>query len=267
MAKPSMPWLRPRAEAARAAFFRALHAVGDLVLPEGCCGCGRYVPSGEGPWCTPCALALGRTVGLPYCPRCGLTCDVPIGPADGCPRCMGHRVLADGFARVGEYDGRLAELIRKFKYARQQQLDQPLGAMLAEALRRHPWVTELDALVPVPLSWRGRLGYRFSPPEALARQAGAAVDLPILPLLRERGKRRRQVGLSVAERRRNVRGAYRLRSGARPAGAILCVIDDVSTTGSTIQEVARVLKEAGATRVYAAVLAKTNPERANLLKA
>jgi ComF family protein len=196
-----------------------------------------------------------------------LTTDKPAGAADGCPRCAEHRLAFDGFCRIGEYDGLLQQLICKFKFGRCQQLDRPLGQFLAVALESQPWACELEAIMPVPLSWRSRLAYRFSPPRALAEQVGRELRLPVLPLLYEKGKRRRQVGLTPAERRRNVHGVFRLSPGARPAGGIFCLVDDVSTTGSTLQEVARVLKRAGATRVYAAVLAKTNPDRAHALRA
>jgi predicted amidophosphoribosyltransferase len=118
----------------------------------------------------------------------------------------------------------------------------------------------LDGLVPVPTIWRSRREYSFSPPGAIARQVGDELRLPVLPIIVERGKKRRQVELDLSDRTKNVRGVYRLRRGARPAGGIFCIIDDVSTSGSTLQEIAKLLKNSGATRVYAAVLAKTNPE-------
>jgi ComF family protein len=210
---------------------------------------------------------MGRAAQKPYCPRCGLTLVGPADAADGCPQCLEQRSRIEAFCRVGEYDGFLQGLICKYKFARQQHLDRPLGALLATALQAQPWTCELDALIPVPISWRSRWEYHFSPPGALAREISGGVQLPVLPLLYERGKRRRQVGLTLEERRRNVRGVYRLCRGARPAGGIFCIVDDVSTTGSTVQEVARVLKQAGAIRVYAAVLARTNPDRAHSLKA
>ncbi len=239
----------------------------DLVLPGGCCACGAWLTTAEGPWCTECALAMGRASQQFYCPRCGLTTDEPAGAADGCPRCVEHRIAFDGFCRVGEYDGLLRQLICKFKFGRCQQLDRPLGRFLAVAVGTRSWACEVEAIVPVPLSWRSRLAYRFSPPRALAQELGRELKLPVLPLLYEKGKRRRQVGLTADERRQNVHGVFRLARGARPAGGIFCMVHDVSTTGATLQEVARVLKQAGATRVYAAVLAKTNPERAHALQA
>lgn len=246
---------------------KALNLIADVALPGGCWHCGTHLPAGEGPWCTTCGLALGGIAQTPFCPRCGLTTDAPAELADGCIRCQTHPIRVDGFARVGEYDGLLRTIICKYKFARQQYLDRPLSLLLAPRIELQPWACELDALVPVPTSWRSRIDYGFSPAGLLARQLEQVLHLPALHLLCERGKRRRQVGLSFEDRRRNVRGAFRLRRGARPAGGVFCVVDDVSTTTSTVQEIARMLKEAGALRVYAAVVARTNPERAHSLRA
>jgi predicted amidophosphoribosyltransferase len=161
-------------------------------------------------------------------------------------------------ARVGEYDGFLRDVIWRYKFRRREKLDRPLGFLLAAAIERQPWVADIDAIVPVPTSWRSRFAYSFSPPTSLARQVGRRLNFPLLPLLRERGKKHRQVGIPLAQRIANVRGKYSVQRGARVAGSQLCIIDDVSTSGSTLDEIALVLKKAGATCVYAAVLAKTN---------
>lgn len=238
----------------------------DLALPGGCVGCAAWLAPGEGPWCVRCALALGQTAQRPYCHRCALTL---MGPADGagCPVCIDQGSRIEGFCRIGEYDGHLQQLICRYKFARQQNMDRALGAYLCARLQDQAWASELDAIVPVPSSWRTQWAYGFTPSVALADELARGIALPVLPLLYERGKRRRQVGLTPEERRRNVRGVYHLRRGARPAGGIFCIVDDVSTTGSTVQEVARVLLQAGALRVYVAVLAKTHPDRAHALQA
>src|SRR5690606_21896524 len=105
--------------------------------------------------------------------------------------------------------------------------------------------------------WPGRLRYGFHPAGLIAQAAGKRLGLPVLPLVRAHGKRRRQTGLPQSDRAANVRGAFHVARGARVAGATLCVVDDVSTSGATLRAIARVLKRAGAARVYGAVAAKT----------
>ena len=87
------------------------------------------------------------------------------------------------------------------------------------------------------------------------------LDLPSLPLL---GKRRGvppQRGLSTDARWKNIRGAFHLRPGVRVEGTVLCLIDDISTTGATLDEGAKVLRAGGAEVVWAAVVAKTDPDK------
>ncbi len=246
---------------------RPIRVLADLVLPAGCMLCERRLGAGEGPWCVDCALKIGRAIQAPYCPRCGLTVAEPANLADGCNLCRIHPVGFDGIARVGEYDRAIRELVLQYKFAGRQRLDRPLGELLAAAIQCQPWACEVEGLVPVPTSWRTRMGRSFSPVTTLSKQVGRQLGLPVLPLMAEQGKQRRQVGLESADRAKNVRGKYRPRSAATPTGSMLCVVDDVSTTGATLEEIARVLKKAGATRVYAAVLAKTDPGRARELGA
>ncbi len=246
---------------------RSLRHLADLILPDGCVACNTLLATGEGPWCVNCALQLARACHRAYCPRCGLTTLEPAGLADGCPQCRTQPWALDGMARVGEYDGILREVIHAYKYGRRQRLDRPLGSLLAAALQRQPWVSDIEALVPVPTSWQSRYRYSFNPPTCMARQVGRELALPVLPMLYERGKLQRQADLPASMRAANVRGKYHLRRGAKPAGATCCVIDDVSTKGATLQEIARVLKKAGATAVYAAVVARTSPDGGDTLDA
>lgn len=240
---------------------RPFRTLVDLILPGGCVACSRFLPAGDGPWCVDCAMRIASAAAVDYCPRCGVTVEMPASRADGCPRCRNRRIAFEAVARIGDYDGFLRDIVHTYKFARRQTLDRPLGSLLAAAIQRQPWASDFDALVPVPTSWRSTWRYTFAPPTMLARQIGREIGVPALPILTERGKRHRQARLAVNQRADNVRGAYRVLRAARPAGSRLCIIDDVSTTGATLEEVAKVLRRAGATAIYAAVIAKTHPER------
>jgi len=237
----------------------ALNLVADLVFPRSCPGCDRTLTGQDDAWCRQCAEHLLKAAGADYCPRCGLPVGSYLVNPSGCAACRTNRNRLDGIARVGSYSGMVGEMVKKYKYGRRQRLDQALGSLLAAAVAGQWWRDQVEALVPVPTTWGSRLHYRFYPVGLLAAHVGHELSLPVLPLLYVRGKKRRQVELSHSERRRNVRGAFHLRRRVRVGGARLCVIDDVATTGSTLCEVARALKRAGAARVYAATLAKTNP--------
>jgi ComF family protein len=231
----------------------------DLVFPRACPACNRTLTPAEETWCEPCTAKLLKATAAPYCPRCGL----PVGPylasTDGCQTCRDHRTYLDGFARVGAYRGILRSLIHKYKFRRGEHLDKPLARYLAARIQGQPWAGDLDALVPVPTTWRNRLRYRFPPATQLSRCLSRELSLPTLPLIRIVGKKRDQVGLPADERIRNVRGVFGVHPRARVSGTKLCIIDDVSTSGATIREVARALRKAGAASVCAAVIAKTEP--------
>lgn len=244
-----------------------IRAVTDLLLPPGCPGCGTAVSTAEGPWCRACADAILAARITDYCNRCGRTAPPYLATAEGCPECRGRRSPLAGLVRVGTYGSIVGTLVKRFKFGREQRLDATLGMLVAAAMQGHMQVDRLDALVPVPTDWRGRWRYRCHPAGLIAHCAGHELGLPVFPLVSLAGKRRRQTELHESERARNVRGAFRLSRHARVAGRTLCVIDDVSTSGATLNEVARVLLEAGASSVYAAVAAKTqlgeddSPER------
>ena len=164
----------------------------------------------------------------------------------------------DGFARVGPYDSLVGELVRRYKYGRQQRMDRMLSSMLAAVVSGQAWCSELDALVPVPASLAERLHYRFFPVGLLATAAARELHLPVLPIVRVRGKKCRQVGLPALARAQNVKGVFHVARHAQLEGARLCVVDDVATSNATLNEMAAVLKRAGAARGDVAVLAKSS---------
>ncbi len=236
---------------------------GELVFPRDCPGCGKPVDAKAGAWCEVCAQGLLAQISPGYCPLCGTYVGPHMADVAGCSHCIDHKLPVDGVVCVGAYSGVLAGVICKYKYGRQQRLEGVLAGMLADAIQGQSWGERVEGLVPVPASWLERLGYGFYPVGLLANSVGRRLALPVLPLMKIHGKRRRQVDLPESERPRNVRGVFHLRPGAKVAGRRLCVIDDVHTSGSTLREVARVLKQAGAAEVYAATLAKTHPGRSD----
>jgi ComF family protein len=197
-----------------------------------------------------------------YCKRCGLSTGPYLRGEFGCQLCETEHWPIEGLCRVGSYESLLGALIRKFKYNRQQALDAPLGQFLSDVIQSQPWFDEIEGFVPVPATISSQYRYGCKPVTLLARQVSRRTGLPTYPVLRIRGKPRPQKSLAARERRDNIRGVFHLNHGASVKGACLCIIDDICTTGATICEAAGVLKRAGAERVYAAVIAKTDPRRA-----
>lgn len=234
-----------------------IYHLADLIMPRACAGCDRPMAGETELLCRDCQTRMSADCGTDYCPRCGKIAEPYLTTETGCPDCRHHRGPLDGLVRVGTYGGIVGDLVKRFKFGGQQHLDLVLGSHLADALERHTWRDQLDALIPVPTDWHGRRRYGFHPAGLIAQVTGKRLGLPVLPLVRVRGKRRRQVGLPQTDRIKNVRGKFYVAPAARVAGATLCIVDDVSTSGATLREIARVLKRAGAARVFGAVAAKT----------
>jgi ComF family protein len=155
----------------------------------------------------------------------------------------------------GDYSGSLRKLIHVFKYGGCSPLAEPLGALLGRAL---PRTQQFDLIVPMPLHWRRRVGRGFNQSEALARILSKRTGLPVKCAVRRRKPTPPQAGMTAAERRANVSGAFRVRSKNDIDGRHVLLIDDVLTTGATAGACAAVLKRAGAARVTVLTLARVD---------
>lgn len=160
---------------------------------------------------------------------------------------------------AGEYDGALREIIHAFKYDARRSLASPLGELLRHAAG--DLLHDASCAVPVPLHpWR-RLHRGFNQAADLA----AALPIPVVHALWRCRMTAPQTGLSASARRRNVRGAFRLSPLLRHrvmssmiGGRIVVLVDDVRTTGATLDACAHVLKDAGANEVRALTVARAD---------
>jgi ComF family protein len=196
--------------------------------------------------CTACAAELPR---LPQarCPRCAL----PSPDAALCGRCLAEPPAYDATVAALVYDFPADALVHALKFRGELPVAAFLAALLKEVL---PAPDTMEILVPVPLSAARLRSRGYNQALEIARHLPGRIDFSAC--VRERDAAP-QSELPWDERRRNVRGAFACR---RPlAGALVAVVDDVMTTGSTLDEVARALKRAGAARVVNWVVARTLP--------
>jgi ComF family protein len=204
-----------------------------------------------------------RRVSPPACRLCGQalpswrTISVRV---ERCAACRRRPPAFDAGAVACDYEGSLRAIIHAFKYDGRRSLARPLGALLRNAGAQV--LDGADAVVPVPLHPWKRLRRGFNQSSDLARELGP----PVRPLLWRRRATPPQAGLTPRERRRNVRGAFALtpwrsRGDRNEAidGRTLVLIDDVMTTGATLDACARVLKQAGAREVRTLTLARALP--------
>jgi ComF family protein len=159
---------------------------------------------------------------------------------------------------VNRYEGPLRNAIHALKYDGQQRLAEPLGLLLAQAFRHYKLYA--DGIIPLPLHPQRQRQRGYNQSALLARVCAADLKIPCLEELVVRPRMTpAQVGLVFHERQQNVAGAFALAPGTRPRLAgyhSLLLIDDVSTTGATLEACAAPLYEAGVAEIRALVLGK-----------
>ncbi|MFZ0773208.1 MAG: ComF family protein [Candidatus Sulfotelmatobacter sp.] len=239
------------------------------MFPSDCRICGDpLVNISRLPVCRQCLAAM-RPIAGGLCAVCGerLFSSYALSASDGPPRCGLCRRIEPPFVRAvayGSYEGGLRELIHLLKYTGVHPAANVLGRMLAEAIAElEPELrAESIAVVPVPLH-RGKLRQReFNHAERIARAAiklnPASGRLRLCPRMLERKRETpSQTGLTRHQRRENVRGAFGVAQPEAVKGRDVLLVDDVYTTGATVSECARVLRRAGATKVWVATVART----------
>jgi ComF family protein len=157
---------------------------------------------------------------------------------------------------VDHYDGRMKDIIHSLKYERRRSIAPPLGQLMRE--RGAALLRDAAVVVPVPLHPRREYERGFNQADDLARQLG----VPVWPLLKRIVFTRSQIELPRDQRQENVKDAFGFRPSAlRVIPQIVVLVDDVSTTGATLEACARVLKRAGVTEVRAVTAARVVHER------
>lgn len=193
---------------------------------------------------------------VPRCERCALP--VPAGTAR-CGACVLDPPPLDGCLAAVAYEWPWAGCIARFKFQQDVGLAAPLAALLARTSGVREALAQADWLLPMPLA-PARLAERgYNPALLLARQLDAGRCRA--ELLRRTRDTAPQRGLTRAERQRNVRGAFAAaagQAGALLAGRRVLLVDDVMTTGASLYEAARALRQAGARHVDALVVARTD---------
>ena len=236
------------------------HEVMELLCPPHCVGCAAEIADSRDRLCPDCWEQLREISPGQYCTLCGHNSG-PYALIEGrCHRCQNRRPPVSRVVRVGPYQDVLRELIVSFKFRRQSQLDVFLGQLLAAALIGDSQLAQADLLMPIPLHWRRRWSRRYDQAELLVRAARKdlkrqGLSIPVsFDLVRLRHTAP-QTSMATSHRLVNLQGAFSVRTDADLQGRHICLIDDVTTTGTTLRVAAQALKKAGAARVSAAVLA------------
>jgi ComF family protein len=232
----------------------ALRFALDVALPPLCPPCREPLGDGVG-LCAPCWSKLSF-IEKPYCARLGIPFVYGPGPGLLSMEAIADPPAYDRARAAVRYDDIARALVLSFKYADRLDLAPMMGRWMARA--GGELLKDADALLPVPLHWHRLWARRFNQAAALA---GAISEMPRVPVVHGAIARVRatpqQVGLSKSERADNVQGGFRVpaEQKAAIAGKRLVLIDDVLTSGATVDTCARALLRAGAAhaRVVAAL--------------
>ena len=225
----------------------------DLVFAPRCARCRGLLPSGGPAFLCPGCAKESRLTALSLCPGCGRT--TVEGPTVFCRSCRGgyHR---DGLLAAAPFEGPQRDLVYALKYRADFRAGKHLGRLMA-AMVGEALPGDEDLLVPVPLHRRRLRARGFNQASFLARCIARERGLPLAP-----GALVRKVdtlpltGLDRRERKREVRGTIRVGARFRARGRRLLVVDDVFTTGATVEECCRVLKSEGAARTVVVAAAR-----------
>ncbi len=247
--------------AARAIHRRILHPALDFVFPTDCFVCGEPLDAWQRQGACSTCWGSFRPLPRPACPRCALprpaSTDI-LGPAGGlCARCLLDSPTLGTVRAAVVYDERARGFLLRAKLGGYPELLRPLGEMLAADIRAAGLDADRPTLVPVPSHPWADLRRGFSPARELARVVAARLGLPWRRSVLRRhwfpwGTAKR---LARGKRRSLVQTAFRARNGRTPARVLL--VDDVMTTGSTLEACSRALRQAGAGRIVCVVAGRT----------
>ncbi len=238
------------------------NAVVDLLFPPRCVTCHRL-----GAWLCANCLDEIETIQPPFCFRCGSPLDAaaispaaaPRGASPTCRRCTSKESQSqlDGLCAFAFHGGPLRDAIHQLKYEDLRALALPLGKMMARGWQTlRPPDHDIDVVVPVPLHVSRQRERGYNQAELLARQLAAEIGRPMMKdcLVRTRATAP-QVELGAQERQSNVRGAFKVLND-QLAGKRVLLIDDVCTTGSTLEAACSALRTGNASSVWAYTLAR-----------
>lgn len=251
----------------------------DLIFPKFCVGCGL---DGE-LLCQKCTLKIVPVM-TPVCPECGRLSE----SGQYCFKCKPKKALKGVISAAYYEEGPIREMVHNLKYNSVTELAEPLAELMADALRANFefLISNFQSksndlifknlniknslkiqnseliIVFVPLHWFRQTQRGYNQSELLARAIGNKLNLPVYNLLRKRKKTKRQVELTGKLRRENLKGVFVLNSlisliaQTSLKGKTILLVDDIFTTGSTLNECARVLKTAGVKEIWGLVVAR-----------
>jgi len=231
-------------------FFRKLACILGLFR---CPVCDEGDGGGRGELCPPCQKALALLPVENRCRGCGGVNDNALALCTGCLR-YPQRQWSDAITLM-EYCKRGRTLIEDYKFRNHPELARPLGILAAEAIRKARW--QFDLLIPVPLHWSRRLRRGYNQAELFAEVIGGELGKPVVAGLVRPVRGAKQSTLNRTRRRSNPKRLFRASHTAKWQGKSIVLVDDIITTGATLEAAAKILRKEGAGEIRIITAART----------
>ncbi len=231
---------------------KMLKVVLDLVFPCSCVNCGKWVRSADYHICPGCRSDIRPAENS--CAVCGGLLD-----SGNCTICRSRKVFVKGNIPVYEYDGSVKKLLHGLKFHSLRNAYMNFIPEMARAAAGLPVKPDLITFVPMSRRKQAERGYNQS--ALIARAIGRNLGIPYVRVLMERSGYRSQRGLGRVDRYINVIDRYKACDIIKFTGRTILLVDDVFTTGSTINECSRQLLRCGASAVYSITVARADPDK------
>ncbi len=228
--------------------YRSMWTALDWVFPPVCAGCGKFGYR----WCQECQQHVPVLRG-----KVCISCGMPLDDGGLCHACEQHRPPFQALRSWAAFDDPLRQALHRLKYRRDIGLGDALAVQMVDFILKLDW--PIDMIVPIPLGKTRQKERGYNQVGMVARPLSLALGLAYSPkaLIRRRDTRS-QVGLPREQRRENVRDAFQA-VGVQVRDRTILLMDDVATTGSTLEAGADALLSAGARQVYALTVARALP--------
>jgi ComF family protein len=234
-----------------------LNYVSDIIFPRQCLACAEMLDQTVRQFfCSSCSDRINFITGN-FCPICGIPFFNSPAGSHICGDCLGNRPYFAQARAVAGFETVIMDAIHKFKYSRSLFAGNALGCLMADFSFPDFVFSEYSLLIPVPLHIKRLRERGFNQSLLLAKEIGRKHKLPVnFSLLKRIKFTLTQTGLNKIEREKNIKGAFAVKDKKKVAGRNIILIDDVYTTGATINECSRVLLKAGAQKVAVLTLSR-----------
>lgn len=234
-----------------------LGAIKDILFPNQCF-CGELIPE-ESSLCHSCWEKM-EFVSSNTCPKCGFPHEHNFGEDTLCPSCIQNEPEFDRAKFLFKYNDFSGKFITLFKYADKTYLSEIFTKLLVNKIREDTEFDRFDIVTSVPISKRRLLKRKFNQSAILANKISKELAIPVDNLLISRVKNvPPQTGLRRKDRLKNVKGVFKVAGKCKNKleDARVIIIDDVFTTGATINECSKTLRAGGAKEIFVLTLART----------